>query len=138
MRYWGSRASYQAITAFFFVIVLVSVILILVSNNIIVSQQKLAVINHNQDYLNSRIAVERIISCHGSLDIEFGSLVEECEYGPFLKSYTIEILPSDSCDYHIVEKNPNPGEISQALVYFVPVRMEESHIVCLGRLTVSV
>lgn len=134
----AKAASYEAVTGFFFAVILVGAVLLLVANNTVVSQQQLLIIEQNQHYLNTNIARERIVGCHGTVMLDLELLDEDCSYGAYLKAYRIEVLASDSCmsqDFnHVLRDEP----INMRTIYYLPIRTEDSRVTCLGRLTIDV
>lgn len=132
------KASYEAITGFFFAVILVSAVLLLVANNLVVSQQQLFIIEQNQDYLNTNVARERIIGCHGTTVLDLSQLEEECTYGEYLKAYTIEVLPSERCDYQEIHFRIREEPTNMRTIYYLPIRTDDTHVTCLGRVTIDV
>lgn len=133
------KGSYEAVTGFFFAVILVAAVLLLVANNLIVTQQQLFIIQQNQDYLNTNVARERIVGCHGTTVLDLAQLQgSDCTYGEYLKAYTIEVLPSEGCDYQSHQFTLRDEPINMRTIYYLPVRAEDTQIVCLARLTIEV
>jgi hypothetical protein len=137
MRSGSNKASYEIVSAFFYIIITVITAVGIVFYGQVVFLNEKATIENAQRFTDANIAKERILACYGNTQIIYDRLEEPCEFGPYLKAYTIEIMPTVGCDLEPHEKALIHDDADH-LIYFIPVVHPETGYQCLGRLTVHV
>jgi hypothetical protein len=133
----GVKGSYEIISAFFFIIVAVVSALGLVYYAQMVQLSEASAISNAQRFTDATLSKERLLSCYGNTQIEYARIDDYCEIGPYLRAFTIEVLPTQGCDLEPIKRTLIDDE-TDAFVYFVPISHPDTGLQCLGKLTVNV